>query len=873
MLTEITSSCTLLSSAPFISAASRGDDMDDDLALFVQEFGYTPDLSLLEIDHFCVGADAPCAIEKQCQEIPSETSSTSFKSQSSNESSNELMFSFDEDLLAGNADLTIPDSPVASFERSLAASDAEAVNQPFGEWAPVVAEEEPIHCGTAFDNKLYPLIENFRRSIFSADRLCEFQSARAWSSEATCAYNTDLLGDLILGLSNRLRLLYPFIRANGRAEVDVVDAARVIGLALYSKLLGPTSEWQRAVVDAACAFHDSLLRVMDLAIVSAGIYTGQELTIDDADPAEVSFEHDLRTALRMYGEWAPATVRALAKGYEARLENMMHAANKLDHVQPRLARYALDDIAKLMPDATRVLKDDQIDALAASAFTRRSKYSSTPMPVRSASDVHTYRTLLMGETGFEMMYELGVDEAWVFDRITTPYHPYASVTAGKELVCEYQNSLPERIPMSTWGSLRVKLVASESLTPDEDTCLESAIRTVAYILPRLAINAPSRLPLMDVVMPAQFKGRILARTATLVADCALVWEACADVFTKHLAADVYAYLAGYVSTAAAFKATDQDQIVSYAMYFLSQLHTVVVDAHNAMMAGMFEVARGSYPTHADRLDTLRMWAMAKCVRGYLDLPSTAPVETLPSVPPADIAARFFSASLVHARRALVDMPLSAYRSLVDESNPVALGEVFARMLLRSLRTTNCSHLSPTFPEIYILDDTRLIYASQEIHYLACAALVAGQLYQAQGNVPVDACRLLDEADSVDELLKQLGPVAAPLARKGIDVKKGPQFVEMYTRMEKLFVSCVLSQPTAITKNGCPGQQAVGLRSALVMWPRMQRCVDLLRMVNATTMAVYMQFMAPAIRAEAKARLNASAEAPVPEPRKRRNVGA
>ena len=56
----------------------------------------------------------------------------------------------------------------------------------------------------------------------------------------TRASNTDLLGDLILGLSKRLRLLYPFTRANGPMEVDVVDAARVIGLALYSKILGPS---------------------------------------------------------------------------------------------------------------------------------------------------------------------------------------------------------------------------------------------------------------------------------------------------------------------------------------------------------------------------------------------------------------------------------------------------------------------------------------------------------------------------------------------------------------------------------------------------------------------------------------------------------
>ena len=138
----------------------------------------------------------------------------------------------------------------------------------------VVVEEEPIHSGAVFDNELCPLIECFSLSLFSADRLGEFQSARAWSSEVTRAPNTDLLGSLILRLSKRLCFIYPFIRANGVMEVDVVDVARVIWLALYSKILGPMSEWQRAVVDAASTFHGSLLRVMDLTIASAGIYTG-----------------------------------------------------------------------------------------------------------------------------------------------------------------------------------------------------------------------------------------------------------------------------------------------------------------------------------------------------------------------------------------------------------------------------------------------------------------------------------------------------------------------------------------------------------------------------------------------------------------------
>ena len=82
----------------------------------------------------------------------------------------------------------------------------------------VVVEEEPIHSGAVFDNELYPLIECFSLSLFSADRLGEFQSARAWSSEVTRAPNTDLLGNLILRLSKRLCFIYPFTGGcSGRA--------------------------------------------------------------------------------------------------------------------------------------------------------------------------------------------------------------------------------------------------------------------------------------------------------------------------------------------------------------------------------------------------------------------------------------------------------------------------------------------------------------------------------------------------------------------------------------------------------------------------------------------------------------------------------
>ena len=92
----------------------------------------------------------------------------------------------------------------------------------------MVVEEEPIRSGTVFYNEPYQLIELFSLSLFLADQLGEFQSARAWLSKATCPPRTDLLGNLILRLSKLLCLLYPFIHANGVVEVDVVDVARVI---------------------------------------------------------------------------------------------------------------------------------------------------------------------------------------------------------------------------------------------------------------------------------------------------------------------------------------------------------------------------------------------------------------------------------------------------------------------------------------------------------------------------------------------------------------------------------------------------------------------------------------------------------------------
>ena len=45
--------------------------MDDDMELFMESICYNPNLSLLQTDNFCVGTDAPLAVEKYCQEITS----------------------------------------------------------------------------------------------------------------------------------------------------------------------------------------------------------------------------------------------------------------------------------------------------------------------------------------------------------------------------------------------------------------------------------------------------------------------------------------------------------------------------------------------------------------------------------------------------------------------------------------------------------------------------------------------------------------------------------------------------------------------------------------------------------------------------------
>lgn len=762
---------------------------------------------------------------------------------------------------------TLDDWSLASIARPLEPQDHAAVAQ--------AIERKAIET----------LIEKFRAGPLYAEGDPPFPSVRAWLKEAETSTSTEVLHDLLQALSSRIRKAYPFPPMSTPFEVDVPVTLRLIGMALFSGTVQVDTPEQKAVQDAATKLYNHILQVINLFLAYPKLGNDCHRPMGEECILEITFEATFEAAVSSYNTWVTSFTAQRTSDYMTSFENLLRTVDQLHNVQPRFARYALDDIVAMSPHMQEFVPLPQMKLAVDSILACRMRYFVPSPIVCSKQEENTFIDMVRGDISFEMMHELTLNREWTFDNVRETHHVYAPVQYKGSIPIAYQSVILAHVEQAQWDTLRVDLVLSRDLSGKQDTFLTQIIRSISYFLLRVMQTSPSNRRLSEIVVPTRLRENILARGKEVVEDCKKILLECGALFDTHVSQEVRTAIKSALEEAKqCVESTDRAQqeakVAAFTVFFLSHLYAVVVDANYAFLSKTLASARATDTTDWGQLCLLEAAVTCKCIRGYLKLTNSERISPSARVDPKHLGESFFPRTLVDVKLTVPRLPVSILLSIEKGHDDTgAARDVLAYVLMSTLPRTRCSCLSQAFPEVFYMDDTRLAFVSRELYFLTGAAVVITSMYANLMDVPEHIRILANETLSVDTLIEAMGSSAEKsILRKRVD-EDGLNFTRMYARIESLFLSAVLGNDMVSTRGGCPGPQSVGLRAGLVLWTRMKRCFQLLQSVHKVATVVYGKYVTPFVRAEVRQYMSdrrmAVGLVPLPEQRvmrKRLNAG-
>ena len=694
------------------------------------------------------------------------------------------------------------------------------------------------------------LLTAFLESPLSPTRSTDFESMRDWLQALTPNNCPEMLGRIVFALATRMRRRHYHLYRKGGLSLNVSIAIRMIGMSVFKQDVCARTPEQVAVLQSSERFYTHLCKLVD--------YTLECLLGEDPEPAigspeyelETTFEDSLRVGQSMFTMWLPTFAEDVASEYTGRLEGMLSSINRLYGVQPRMMCRAMDDLDELILSARDVVSGPALLSLVNNTVVCRARPQFGPVAIDTSRRVDARRDtlarLFAGDHALEMMYEVALDPEWHFDRIDAPYHVYMP-SACNGVPDAYQSLQFTPVFKATWDKLCLILQGTPMLGGVYTGLLRCIMERVAYFLPlvlRSDARASSRRLLVGVLSPTHLCRRFHECSQGILDDCAVIWEECEYLFKLHLSEESYTALCTQCESASKTSSLDRAYVAQFAVYFFSLVDYVVAHANRRVLDGIFQVVSAAGGGREERLASVRAVVVIKCIKTLF------PACEAPRVPPEVIADNFFRRTIAHFKSEILAIGIRRVREIAD-GNADAMRSLFGRVLVTVLDPTHCSHLSETFPEIYHLDDTRLLYASKAFQYLVRVGTVLTSQYRHLEDVPSD---VKDLALSAPTVAMFCAGAIGNGAGDGDGMWTSTAFAVMNSRVAHVVNRCVVFDPMVVTASGCPGHAAVNLSAALVLWPRILKCAAFLQSVNLATFEVYGPLLASTAQAVADAEI-------------------
>ena len=697
---------------------------------------------------------------------------------------------------------------------------------------------------------LLSLLTAFLESPLSPARSTGFESMRAWLQALTPDDCPEMLGRLVLALATRMRRRHYHLYRKGGLSLNVPMAIRMIGMSVFKQDVRAQTPEQVTVLQSSERFYKHLCELVN--------HTVECLTGKDPEPSigspeyelETTFEDSLRVGQSIFTMWLPTFAEDVVSEYTGRLEGMLSSINRLYDVQPRMLSRAMDDLDELVLSARDVVSGPVLLSLVNNAVVCRAQPQFGPVAIdvsrRVDARMDTLARLFAGDRVLEMMYEVALDSNWHFDRIDAPYHVYMP-SACNGVPDAYQSLQFTPVSKETWDKLSPLLQDTPMVGEVWTGLLRCIMERVVYFLTfvlRADERASSRRLLAGVLSPTHLCRRLHECSKGILDDCAVIWEECEYLFKLHLSEDSFTSLGDQCKLASACSPLDRAYVAQFVVYFFSCLDYTVSHANRRILDKYFEAVRVAGEGREERLASVRALVVRKCTKALL------PAYEAPWAPYDVIADNFFRQTITHFKREITAMGIRQVQAIAVGNMDATRG-LFARVLVSALDPVHGSHLSETFPEIYRLDDTRLLHASKAFRYLVRVAAIVMTQYRHLEAVP----------SVVRELCLTAPTVAAFCANfvggggedgEGDGLWTSSAYTTACSRIANVVNLYIMSDPMVVTPKGYPGHAAVNLSAALVLWPRILKCAAFLQEINSSTFAVYGPLLASTAQAVANA---------------------